>query len=88
MLNKNDISAGLLIGAILPGISLFVFWFLLKNQVAFMNKPGIPYFAAFAINLFILRYFYVKGADKTGNGIAMISLLFLLAIFIFKLQAL
>ncbi|MEO3402776.1 hypothetical protein AAFN85_02675 [Mucilaginibacter sp. CAU 1740] len=88
MLNKNDISAGLLIGAILPGISLFVFWFLLKNQVAFMNKPGIPYFTAFAINLFILRYFYVKGADKTGNGIAMISLLFLLAIFIFKLQAL
>jgi hypothetical protein len=88
MLNKNDISAGLLIGAILPGISLFVFWFLLKNQVAFMNKPGIPYFVAFAINLFILRYFYVKGADKTGNGIAMISLLFLLAIFIFKLQSL
>lgn len=88
MLNKNDGSIGLLIGAILPGVSLFVFWFLLKNQVVLMNKPGIPYFIAFAINLFIIRYFYGKGADKTGNGIAMISLLFLLAIFIFKLQPL
>lgn len=88
MLNKNDISVGLLIGAVLPGISLIVFWLLLKNQFVFMNKPGIPYFTAFAINLFIIRYFYGKGADKTGNGIAMISLLFLLAIFIFKLQPL
>lgn len=52
-----------------------------------MNKPGIPYFTAFAINLFIIRYFYGKGADKTGNGIAMISFLFMLAIFIFKLQS-
>lgn len=88
MLNKNDIAAGLLIGAILPGISLLVFGLLLKNQVVFMHKPGIPYFTAFAINLFIIRYFYGKGADKTGNGVAMISLLFMLAIFIFKLQSL
>ncbi|XHR94116.1 hypothetical protein ACFJIV_28095 [Mucilaginibacter sp. UC70_90] len=88
MLNKNDVSLGLLIGAILPGVSLFVFGFLLKNQVVLMHKPGIPYFVAFAINLFIIRYFYGKGADKTGNGIAMISLLFMLAIFIFKLQSL
>lgn len=88
MLNKNDISAGLLIGAIIPGISLVVFGWLLKNQFVFMNKPGIPYFTAFAINLFIIRYFYGKRADKTGNGIAMISLLFLLAVFIFKLQPL
>lgn len=88
MLKKNDISAGLLIGAILPGISLFIFGLLLKNKVIFMNKPGIPYFVAFAINLFIIRYFYGKGADKTGNGVAMISLLFMLAIFIFKLQSL
>lgn len=88
MLNKNDISTGLLLGAILPGLSLFIFMFLLKNHVVFMNKPGIPYFVAFALNLFILRYCYAKGADKTGNGIAMISLLFMLAIFIFKLQSL
>jgi hypothetical protein len=87
MLNKNNTSTGLLLGAILPGISLLVFWFLLKNQVVFMNKPGIPYFTAFAINLFIIRCFYGKGADKTGNGIAMISFLFMLAIFIFKLQS-
>ncbi|WP_162996580.1 hypothetical protein [Mucilaginibacter celer] len=53
-----------------------------------MNKPGIPYLTAFAINLFIIRYFYGRGADKTGNGVAMISFLFLLAIFIFKLQPL
>ncbi|MDB5150061.1 MAG: hypothetical protein JWQ57_4081 [Mucilaginibacter sp.] len=88
MLNKNDTSTGLLIGAILPAISLFVFLFVLKNHVVFMNKPGIPYFVAFALNLFILRYCYAKGADKTGNGIAMISFLFMLAIFIFKLQSL
>jgi hypothetical protein len=88
MLNKNDTSIGLLLGAILPGISLLVFRFVLKNQVVFMNKPGIPYFVAFAINLFIIRYFYSKGADKTGNGVIMISLLFMLAIFIFKLQSL
>jgi hypothetical protein len=88
MLNKNDVSIGLLIGAILPGVSLFVFWFLLKNQFVLMNKPGIPYLTAFAVNLFIIRYFYGKGADKTGNGVAAISLLFLLAIFIFKLQPL
>ncbi|AYL97783.1 hypothetical protein HYN43_021900 [Mucilaginibacter celer] len=88
MLNKNDIAAGLLIGALLPCISLFIFWFLLKNQLVLMNKPGIPYLTAFAINLFIIRYFYGRGADKTGNGVAMISFLFLLAIFIFKLQPL
>jgi hypothetical protein len=87
MFNKNNTSTGLLLGAILPGMSLFIFGLLLKNKVVFMNKPGIPYFVAFAINLFIIRYFYSKGADKTGNGIAMISLLFMLAIFIFKLQS-
>lgn len=86
MLNKNSVLTGSVIGALLPALSLFIFLYILKGQYVYMNKPGIPYFTAICLNLFITRYYFKKGLDKTGTGIAVISFIFMLAIFVFKLQ--
>jgi uncharacterized membrane protein len=88
MLKNNTITAGIIGGSILPGISLFIFLYLLKGNFLIFDKPGTPYLVAVALNLFITRYCYKKGMDKTGAGIIVVTFLFMAAVFIFKLQPL
>ncbi len=86
MFKTNSIIAGVLYGLILPGISLFIFLYLLKGGFLIFNKPGVPYLAAICLNLIIARYCAKKGRDKTVIGIVIVSFIFTLAVFIFKLQ--
>ncbi len=86
MLKNNGIIAGVIGGLILPGISLFVFLYLLKGNFLIFNKPGIPYLVAIALNLFITRYIYAKGMDKTGIGFILVTFVFMAAVFLLKLQ--
>ena len=86
MHRSNSISAGIIYGLILPAISVFVFFYLLKGNVIIFNKPGIPYLVAVGLNLLMARYCSKKGMDKTFMGIVIVSFIFMLAIFVFKLQ--
>ncbi|MDN3580434.1 hypothetical protein [Mucilaginibacter flavus] len=86
MLKNNSIIAGVIGGLILPGISLFVFLYLLKGNFLIFNKPGVPYLVAIALNLFITRYIYTKGMDKTGIGFILVTFVFMAAVFLLKLQ--
>lgn len=86
MLKNNSIAAGIIGGLILPGISLFVFLYLLKGSFLIFNKPGVPYLVAIAFNLFIIRYCFKQGHDKTGAGIILVTFVFMAAVFLLKLQ--
>ncbi|MDB5144583.1 MAG: hypothetical protein JWQ66_3296 [Mucilaginibacter sp.] len=86
MLKNNTIIAGIIGGLILPGISLFIFLYLLKGNFLIFDKPGIPYLVAIALNLFITRYCFKKGIDQFGAGMILVTFLFMAAVFIFKLQ--
>lgn len=86
MFKRNTIAAGSLIGLILPAISVFIFLYILKGSVIIFNKPGTPYLVAVALNLLIIRYYGRKGLDKTVIGLITVTFLFLIAVFVFKLQ--
>jgi uncharacterized membrane protein len=87
MLKSNSFLAGAVGGSILPGISLFVFLYLLKGNFLILNKPGIPYLVAIALNMFITRYCFSKQQDKTGMGFILVTFIFMAAVFLFKLQS-
>ena len=87
MFKSNNITAGVIYGLILPGISLFVFLYLLKGNYLIFNKPGVPYLVAIGLNLLIARFYSKKGMDKAAIGIVAVSFIFMLAVFIFKLQS-
>ncbi|QEC77723.1 hypothetical protein [Mucilaginibacter ginsenosidivorax] len=86
MLKNNSIVVGLLGGAVLPGISLFIFLYLLKGSFLILNKPGIPYLIAIALNLFIIRYCFKAGKDNIGAGMILTTFVFAAAVFLLKLQ--
>jgi len=86
MFKHNTVTAGTIYGAILPAISLFIFLFLLKGNFLLFNKPGTPYLVAIGLNLLIIRWYAKQKLDKTVIGIAAVTFLFMLAIFVFKLQ--
>ena len=86
MFKHNTVPAGIIYGAILPVISLFIFLYLLKGNFLLFNKPGTPYLVAIALNLLIIRWYGKKKMDKAVIGIAAATFLFMLAIFVFKLQ--
>ena len=86
MLKNNSIIAGVIGGLILPGISLFIFLYLLKGNFLIFNKPGVPYLVAIVFNLFIIRYLYKQGLDKTGTGFILVTFIFMAAVFLLKLQ--
>ena len=75
-----------MIGLILPAITLFIFLYILKGEFVILNKPGVPYLAAVFFNLLIMRYCARKGMDKIATGIVAVSFIFLIAVFVFKLQ--
>lgn len=86
MLKNNSIMAGIIYGLTLPMISVFVFLYILKGNFLIFNKPGVPYLVAIGLNLLIARYCSRKKLDKTVMGIAAVTFIFMLAVFIFKLQ--
>jgi uncharacterized protein YacL len=85
MLNKNSILTGVLLSTIVPIISLFVAY-LLRGNLYLMNKPALPYFIALAINLVMMRIIIDKGGDKTGRGIILGSVIFMILVFLFILH--
>jgi hypothetical protein len=85
MLNKNSIPTGILIGLIFPAIAC-VAAYLLRNNLYIINKPALPYFAAIALNLVMMRISFNKGADKTGRGIILVTFIFMVLAFFLKIH--
>ena len=75
---------GIAAGFILPGLTWAVFGYALKNRVIIMDKPIIPYLVALAINLFIIKYFFKKGADQTGAGMILGTFVSMVLVFLFQ----
>ncbi len=86
MFKNNNILMGFIYGSILPGISLFIFLYLLKGNFLIFNKPGIPYLIAVALNLFIIRYLFKIDKENIGTGMILITFMFTAAVFVLKLQ--
>ncbi|RFZ85962.1 hypothetical protein DYU05_10370 [Mucilaginibacter terrenus] len=86
MFNVNSIPAGLLLGCLLPGITWGVFGFILHNEAIILNKPGVPYLVAIALNLVVLRCFFKKEQEKTAGGIMMATFAFMLVVFVFIIR--
>ena len=85
MLNKNSLATGIFAGLVFPAIA-GVCAYLFKYSELIINRPGLPYLIAVALNLFVLRYFMKKGDDKTGRGVMLITFICLLLVFVLKIQ--
>jgi hypothetical protein len=85
MLNKNNILTGLFAGAILPAVSWVIFEYLFKATVI-NNKPAIPYLAVIAVNLFIMRFYIKKEADRSVQGVMIATFAFMIIVFVFKMR--
>jgi hypothetical protein len=84
MLQKNNMFIGIAAGLILPGLTWAVFGYLLKNHFIIRDKPLIPYLVTLALNLFIIRYLFKKGADQTGAGMILSTFVSMLLVFLFQ----
>ncbi|MFI5139935.1 MAG: hypothetical protein ACHQIM_19095 [Sphingobacteriales bacterium] len=85
MLNKNNLLTGILAALIFPAIAWLIAG-LLANTVYLINKPAIPYFAAIALNLILIRISFTRGADKTARGIMLITFVVMVLVFILKIH--
>ena len=85
MFSKNNLYLGIVVALIFPAAA-FITATLLNTNLYLMNKPALPYFAAIAANLILLRIFYKNGADKTSRGIMLATFVLMLAIFLFKVH--
>ena len=74
---------GILVALVFPAIAI-VTAYLLKNNLYLLNKPGLPYFAALALNLILIRVSMKKWGDKTSRGIMLVTFVFMVAAFILK----
>jgi hypothetical protein len=76
---------GVLVALIFPAIACLAAY-LLKNNFYLINKPALPYFAAIAFNMVLLRICYKKEAGKTVSGIMLVTFVFMIMVFIFKVH--
>lgn len=85
MLNKNSFLTGILAALLFPVIA----WgmaYLLKTNVEIINRPALPYFAAIALNLVMMRFALKKELDLTARGIMLATFIIMLLVFIFKVH--
>ncbi|MDB5138247.1 MAG: hypothetical protein JWR12_163 [Mucilaginibacter sp.] len=75
--------AGFLAALVFPAIALIIAY-LLKNNSAVIDRPGLPYFIAIALNLILIRLGLKKGLDQTGRGIMLATFIVMALVFLFK----
>jgi hypothetical protein len=77
-----QIVTGLLSGTIFTTIAWVIFDKIFITPVA--DRPGLPYFIAIALNLFILRYLVRNNKEFTAAGLIIST--FVIAILAFKFK--
>jgi hypothetical protein len=81
MLNKNSMLTGVFIAFIFPGIAWLI-EYMLKANTYIINRPAVPYFAAIALNLFIIRFCLKNDADQTGRGVMLATFIFMIFVLL------
>ncbi|MGZ3873645.1 MAG: hypothetical protein ACXVJD_12045 [Mucilaginibacter sp.] len=82
---KNSLLAGLLAALVFPAIA----WgaaYLLRDNIALINRPALPYLIAIAINLILLRFLLKRDLDKTARGIMLGTFVIMLLVFMLKVH--
>lgn len=83
MLNRNHIALGFVAALFFPTIAWVIDAVVLKYISDF--KQGIPYLAAVAFNLFLIRIFFKNGQDQTGIGAIICTFIVMAIVFLFKM---
>lgn len=83
MLNRNHIAIGFVAALFFPAIALVIDAVALKYMPDV--KQSIPYLAAVAFNLFLIRYFFKNGQDQTGIGAIICTFIVMAIVFLFKM---
>ncbi len=87
MLNKDNLTLGVLIGIVLPILVYALVISLLTPHgqvegVIYAPRPKVPFLVAIAANLFPFRFYMVtKKQDRTGRGILLVTFLMVIAVF-------
>ena len=84
---KNSAVTGILAGLVFPGIACIVKHFYQTNFYL-ISKPALPFFIAIALNLILIRISVSKNTEQTGRGIMVVTFVFMLLIFAFKIYPL
>jgi hypothetical protein len=84
MFNKNNIQTGILIGLILPILSVLILELGFKEWV--YSKRGIPYFVVVAVNLVILRILAGKKQERTAQGMMIVTFVFMALVYFFRFR--
>lgn len=83
MLNKNHIAIGFVAALIFPVLAWIIDAVVLKYLPDV--KQAIPYLAAVAFNLFLIRYFFKNDQDQTGIGAIICTFIVMAIVFLFKM---
>ncbi len=83
MLNRNHIAIGFVAALIFPAIAWLIDVVVLQYLPSV--KQGIPYLAAIAVNLFVIRLFFKNGQDQTGTGAIICTFIVMAIVFMFKM---
>ena len=75
----------MLFGLVLPLLA-WLFSEVFFQREIIVDKPGVPYLIAIAINLILLKYTYKANAEKAGNGLLVVTFITVLLTFIFKIK--
>ena len=83
MLNRNHIAIGFIAALFFPAFAWVIDLVVLKYIPDV--KQSIPYLAAVACNLFLIRYFFKNGQDQTGIGAIICTFIVMAIVFLFKM---
>lgn len=86
MLKKDTYITGILLAFPLPAAAFVLATYAFQDTILVINKPALPYLAAIALNLIMMRLFGGEGMVKTVKGIIIATFLIMMALFIFKLR--
>ncbi len=86
MLKKDSYLTGILLAIPLPAAAFVLATYVLQDTMLISNKPALPYLAAIALNLIMMRLFSANGMVKTVKGIFIATFLITIALFILKLR--
>ena len=83
MLNKNHIAIGFIAALFFPAMAWVIDTVVLKYMPDV--KQAVPYLAAVACNLFLIRYWFKNGQDQTGIGAIICTFIVMVIVFLFKM---
>jgi hypothetical protein len=82
---KDSVLVGLAIGLILPGVLVWIIWFIM-HQVSFLAKADLLLIGCIAVNAVLLKAFFKQDKENLGRGILSATFIWALAFFVYKVR--